>query len=79
MKLLRLVGLVSLFAVCLMLMPFAGVETARAAATGYGCYANCCGGGWAMGVGDTVDQAWQTLNCGSYGVCGTIECEQINY
>lgn len=78
MKLLRLVGLVSLFAVCLMLMPSVGIETARAAPGRFGCYVDCCDGGWCIGYGETVDQAWQNTSCGGPGtMCGTIECNQL--
>jgi len=80
MKLLRLVGLVSLFAVCLMLTPFAGLETARAAPGRYGCWADCCAHGVsAGGFGDSVDEAYQNLSCDGYGgICSEIECDPIN-
>ncbi len=71
MKLLRMVGLVSLLAV-------AGLETAGAVGGSYyGCWVDCCSPGVsAGGYGDTVDQAWQNLSCEGYGgMCGTIECE----
>jgi hypothetical protein len=71
MKLLRMVGLVSLLAV-------AGLETASAGGGAYyGCWVDCCQTGYsAGGFGDTVDQAWQNLSCeGHGGMCGTIECE----
>jgi hypothetical protein len=80
MKLLRLAGLVSLFAVCSMLMPFAGLETARAASDYYGCWTDCCERGVsAGGFGSTVDEAYQNLSCeGHGGVCGPIECDPIS-
>lgn len=76
MKILRLVGLVSLFAVCSMLTLFAG--RAHAVGNNYSCTTHCCGGTSATGLGYTVDEAYQNLSCEvGGGVCGPIYCEPI--
>jgi hypothetical protein len=77
MKLLRMLGLVSIFAVSL-----TGLETARATASSggyFGCWVECCEIGVSTGgFGNTVDEAWQNLSCeGHGGMCGTIECDPI--
>jgi hypothetical protein len=73
MKILRLVCLVSLFALCSMLTPFA---SAASGGNYYTCSTTCCSGTRASGGSDTLDQAYQNLSCDGFGgVCGPINCD----